>query len=184
MHSRRRALALLPLLAVAAGCGGGSTAPPATTAGPPPRRAVLQRYLDAMGPRQERFRSLSERVVAAITDVDEAKPGPTWTTAAAKLDPVVRGFGDLAGAVASVQPPKPLADVHERYAEAVSSFSTYVYAVENALRAKVPNLLAIAANQDLTAVKQARTDWLAAVERYAQRIGVTPPEWLIPSPAG
>ncbi|HSP73855.1 MAG TPA: hypothetical protein VLN26_15885, partial [Gaiellaceae bacterium] len=80
--------------------------------------------------------------------------------------------------------PSELLDEHVALAEATVSFSEYVFNLQQALAAGLPAQLANAAQADTTAIRVARRQWARALTRYAAKLGVTPPEWLVPSPAG
>jgi hypothetical protein len=178
-----RAVVAVAVIVLLAGCGGGKTA------APPIRPAVdrpgeLQRYLDRREQHERSFDALLGRVTASFAPVDAAKPGPAWTRAANRLAPARAGLNRLGSAIDRLQAPKALARAHHRLAESTLAFGDYVYTVEQALRIKIPATLVTAARADTSAIKQARVDWVKAVERYCANLGLSPPEWMVPSPAG
>ncbi len=171
------------MVALFAGCGGGGKA--AAPARPAiDRPAELQRYLARMERHERRFDTLLGRVTASFAPVDPAKPGPVWTRAANRLAPAGEGLNRLGSAIGRVKAPKALARTHKRLAESTLAFGEYVTTVEQALRIKIPATLVTAARADTTAIKQARLDWIRAAERYCFDVGIVPPEWMVPSPAG
>jgi hypothetical protein len=182
----RRALgAVVAVAAVVllAGCGGGkSAAPPVKPA--VDRPAELQRYLDRMEQQERRFDALLGRVTASFAPVDAAKPGPAWTRAANRLASAGQGLNRLGVEIGKLHAPKRLLRVHRRLAASTLSFGGYVTTVEQALRVRIPATLATAARTDTTEIKQARVAWVKAVERYCFDLGLAPPEWMVPSPAG
>lgn len=182
---RLAAVLAAALAALLAGCGGSSQRA-ATTTVPrkPPPGVLLQRYFDAMGRHERRFDSLSEQVVKTIDALDLLRPSADWSAAARRLGPVTSGFDRLGVDISKVKPPSDLLDAHVKLAEATVSFSEYVFNLQQALAAHLPAQLANAAQADTTAIRVARREWAAAVTRYAAKLGVTPPVWLVPSPAG
>ncbi|MGZ4352565.1 MAG: hypothetical protein ACXVZ4_03375 [Gaiellaceae bacterium] len=181
----RAAAATLALAALLAGCGGSShRAATTTTPRRPTPSALLLRYFDAMGKHERRFDSLSEQVVKTIDALDLVRPSAHWSDAARRLAPVTSGFDRLGVDISKVKPPSPLLDAHVKLAEATVSFSEFVFNLQQALAARLPAQLALAAQGDTTAISVARRQWATAVTRYAAKLGVTPPEWLVPSPAG
>ena len=180
---RLRTLVLVPVLVVAAGCGGGGASPPRTTTSSPPGRTAFQQYLRSMRTREQRFSSLSDRVAAAVANVDTQQPGPTWKQAARKLDSVSQGFNALASDIAEVRAPVKLRPQHARLAEAVNAFGQYVYGLETALETGIPTVLQAAATADTSTIKTVRSNWIRAVNAYARRLGMPPPYWLQPAPS-
>ncbi|HEY6016800.1 MAG TPA: hypothetical protein VIU16_08450 [Gaiellaceae bacterium] len=181
----RVAAVTLALAALLAGCGGSShRAATTTTARRPSPGMLLQRYFDAMGKHERRFDTLSERVVETINALDLIRPSKDWPAAARRLGPVTTGFDRLGVDISKVKPPSPLLDVHVKLAEATVSFAEYVFNLQQALAAQLPAQLALAAEADTLSIRVARREWAKAVTLYAAKVGVTPPVWLVPSPAG
>ena len=71
-----------------------------------------------------------------------------------------------------------------RLASATLDLADYVDAIDKALRVRIPQLLLAAVTADTTTIRGARVAWIRAVERYGATLGLTLPEWLVPSPAG
>jgi hypothetical protein len=180
----RAAAVALALAALLAGCGGSAHRAVTTAPRRPSPSALLLRYFDAMGKHEKRFDSLSEQVVQTIEKIDLVRPSRDWLAASRRLGPVTTGFDRLGVDISKVKAPPALLDAHAQLAEATVTFSEYVFNLQQALAAQLPAQLALAAQGDTTAIRVARREWARAVTRYAARLGVTPPEWLVPSPAG
>jgi hypothetical protein len=170
--------------ALLAGCGGHArrteTAP--AKAGPPTRAAVLERYYAAMGGRERRFDRLGDRIVAIVDRIDPARPGAGWDDAARRLRGVSGELQALAVELSRVRPPADVARPHRVLAESTVAFSDWIAGLEQALATHQPGLLAAAVENDTSAIRNARAGWRTAVLRYSAKLGVTPPEWLVPSP--
>lgn len=181
----RAAAATLALAALLAGCGGSSHGARTRTAPRKPTQGdLLQRYFTTMGRHERRFDALSEQVVKTIGSLDLGRPSARWSDAARSLGPVTTGFDRLGVDISKVKAPAPLVPAHVKLAEATVAFSEYVFNLQQALASRLPAQLVSAAQTDTTAIKEARARWAVAAKRYAAKLGVLPPEWLAPSPAG
>lgn len=180
-HAALAAVALAGAL-LAAGCGGGG-AKPAGKPASPDAAALLRGYLVSMRPQEQRFASLSRRLVSVLEGVNTGKPDATWAARGRRLAATSGDFGSLALEIGKVKAPVPLRHVHEQLAEAVDALGTFVFQIQTALQSGIPSLLSSATAADTSRIGKARSDWAVSVERDATRLGVPIPAWLVPSPA-
>ena len=127
------------------------TGPPiAPVTAPVSPSGQLVRYLDRIEPHQTELDRLRQQVLAAVEKVHPARPDRTWAVAATKLSSATAGLDRLSVAVLGVKPPPRLSAAHQDLAESIAVLESYVYDVKNALNARIPSLLATAANADFT----------------------------------
>jgi hypothetical protein len=176
----RRLWQLVLVALVAAGCGsaGDTSAPTGSSSTALSESAQLVQYFGRIEPREKELDRLRKSVLAAVDKVNVQQPDQTWARAATRLATATAGLDRLSVAVLNVAPPARLKSAHQDLAESIAVLESYVYDVKNALDARIPTLLASAANEDSTRMAVLRGTWEAAVTDYARRLGVTLPSWL------
>ncbi len=179
MEERLRQIApLLVVLLAASGCGGSGGSSATSTGSGTVRPVGLVEYLAQIEPKDRQLNKLRAAVLNAVEGVNEGRPDATWARAEKRLAVVTAGLDRLSVSIVHVRAPAPLKSAHQNLAESVAVLEGYVYDVQNALGAKIPALLATAANEDSTRMAVLRGTWEAAVAQYARRLGVTLPAWL------
>jgi len=177
-----KAAAALVLVALLAGCGGGGRH--AATQPRPTPAEQLQRYLDTMHARAQRFDVLGGTLATAMHAVDVKRPDATWARAARKLAATANGYERLAAELDSVRPPARLGSAHRTLTRSVREYGAYIRGLERGLRGRrISELAAAATRADVVAIAQERVTWVTAVKSYAKRVNVVLPAWLAPSPA-
>jgi hypothetical protein len=167
-----------------AGCGSSGAGPSGHQASKAATTAArsapgeLVEYLARLERKDKQLQGLRQAVLKAVDGVNDRRPDASWARAAGQLEQATAGLDRLSVSIQNVKPPPALKDAHSDLAESVAVLEGYVYDLQNALRTRIPPLLAAAANEDSTRMAVLRGTWEAAVAAYARKLGVTLPAWL------
>jgi len=162
-----RALAIVPLVLLAAGCGGDSTGD------------RLNAYFGRVQLEQSAYRNAQKGALHAMDVIGKQQPTVGDCRVSARLMRSARDrYTRLGSRMSSIEPPTTLRLAHEKLAQSLGLYARFFDELQQAIGFCSPGaLVAEDASPLPDQAQRLRSDWRSAVTAYARQTGVEVPDW-------
>jgi hypothetical protein len=164
-------LSLVPLAALAAGCG---------TSSSQKSRLELRAYIHAVEREDREYERIRSEAFGLVSAATQVPAGDAWVRAARLLEQDRVAVARLGPRNHHIHSPDKLADRHEDLGRSYGLVAVYIGGIEGALRGKDTAGLKRAVVGGPNAVRMAklRSGWRRAVTGYAKTLGEPVPVWV------